>query len=65
MQTLGNQAFFAALAGMQLALAAFALYRMTRRGPVPAAQKTAYVGVPPGTSSSGEMIGHVSDEALP
>ena len=65
MQTLGNQAFFAALAGMQLALAAFAFYRMTRRGPVPADAKTAYVGVPPGTSSSGEMIGHVSDEARP
>jgi len=65
MQTLGNQAFFAALAGMQLVLAAFALYRMTRRGPVPPDRKTAYVGVPPGTSSSGEMIGHVSDETLP
>jgi len=65
MQAVGAPGFFAALAAMQFGLAFFAAYRMTRRPAVPAAQKTPYVGTPPGTSSSGEMIGHATEEILP
>jgi hypothetical protein len=36
---------------------------MTRRAPMPEAQKTPFVGTPPGTSSSGELLGHGSDGA--
>jgi MFS family permease len=64
MQAFGSSVFFGCLAAMQLALAAFALYRMTRRGPLPPARKTPYVGTPPGTSSSGEMIGHATEEIV-
>ena len=62
MEWLGGRAFFAGIAALQFALATFALYRMTRRGPVPAERKTPYVGTPPGTSSSGEMIGYATEE---
>jgi MFS family permease len=65
MQAFGSSAFFASLAVMQGALGVFALYRMTRSAPVAAEQKTPYVGTPPGTSSSGEMVSHVTEEIVP
>jgi hypothetical protein len=63
MQAIGNDAFLPLLAVMHLMLAAYATFRMGRRAPVPEQQKTPFVGTPPGTSSSGELLGHASDGA--
>ncbi|MDH4110208.1 MAG: MFS transporter [Gammaproteobacteria bacterium] len=61
MQVIGNDAFLPLLAVLHVMLAAYALFRMGRRAPVPGEQKTTFVGTPPGTSSSGELLGHASD----
>jgi MFS family permease len=58
-----NELFLPLLAGMHLMLAVYALYRMGRRAPMPDEQKTPYVGTPPGTSSSGELLGHTAEAA--
>jgi MFS family permease len=61
MQVIGNDAFLPMLALLHVLLAVYALFRMGRRAPVPGEQKTPFVGTPPGTSSSGELLGHASD----
>ena len=61
MQGIGNDAYLPLLAVLHVMLAAYALFRMGRRAPVPEQQKTPFVGTPPGTSSSGELLGHASD----
>jgi len=61
MDWLGNDAFLPVLAAMHLALAGYALLRMGRRAPLADAEKTPFVGTPPGTSSSGELMGHSGD----
>jgi MFS family permease len=58
MTVAGNDAFLPLLAGLHLSLAGYALYRMSRRGPLPESHKSPYLGTPPGTSSSGELLGH-------
>ena len=63
MEVAGGDTFLPLLAAMHLLLAGYALYRMTRRAPMPEEQKTPFVGTPPGTSSSGELLGHGSDGA--
>ena len=63
MQVIGNDAYLPLLAVLHVMLAAYALFRMGRRAPVPEQQKTPFVGTPPGTSSSGELLGHASDGA--
>jgi MFS family permease len=63
MQVIGNDAYLPLLAVLHVTLAAYALFRMGRRAPVPEQQKTPFVGTPPGTSSSGELLGHASDGA--
>ena len=63
MEVAGGDTFLPLLAAMHLLLAGYAMYRMTRRAPMPEAQKTPFVGTPPGTSSSGELLGHGSDGA--
>jgi MFS family permease len=63
MQVIGNDAFLPLLAVLHVMLAVYALFRMGRRAPVPEQQKTPFVGTPPGTSSSGELLGHASDGA--
>jgi hypothetical protein len=63
MQVIGNDAYLPLLAVLHMLLAAYALFRMSRRAPVPEQQKTPVVGTPPGTSSSGELLGHASDGA--
>jgi len=63
MEVAGGDTFLPLLAAMHLLLAGYALYRMTRRAPMPEEQKTPFVGTPPGTSSSGELIGHGSEGA--
>jgi len=63
MQGIGNDAYLPLLAVLHVMLAAYALFRMGRRAPVPEQQKTPFVGTPPGTSSSGELLGHASDGA--
>jgi MFS family permease len=67
MQLSGNDTFLPLLAVMHVLLAVYALFRMGRRAPVPGERKTPFVGTPPGTSSSGELLGHASDgmEAAP
>ena len=67
MQLIGNDTFLPLLAVMHVLLAVYALFRMGRRAPVPGERKTPFVGTPPGTSSSGELLGHASDgmEAAP
>ncbi len=61
MQALGSDVYLPALASLHLLLAAYAIYRMSRRAPTPADLKTPYLGTPPGTSSSGELIAQASD----
>jgi len=61
MQLVGNDTFLPLLAVMHVLLAVYALFRMGRRAPVPGEQKSPFVGTPPGTSSSGELLGHASD----
>ena len=61
MQLIGNDVFLPLLAVMHVLLAVYALFRMGRRAPVPGEHKTPFVGTPPGTSSSGELLGHASD----
>jgi len=61
MAVFGNDVFLPVLAGCHLLLAGYALYRMGRRGPMPEEQKTPYVGTPPGTTSSGELLGHAGE----
>jgi hypothetical protein len=61
MQLVGNDTFLPLLAVMHVMLAGYALFRMGRRAPVPGEHKTPFVGTPPGTSSSGELLGHASD----
>jgi hypothetical protein len=63
MQMIGNDTFLPLLAVLHLALATYALFRMGRRAPVPDRDKTPFVGTPPGTNSSGELLGHASDGA--
>ena len=67
MQLIGNDVFLPLLAVMHVLLAVYALFRMGRRAPVAGEHKTPFVGTPPGTSSSGELLGHASDgvEAAP
>jgi MFS family permease len=67
MQLIGNDTFLPLLAVMHVLLAVYALFRMVRRAPVPGEHKTPFVGTPPGTSSSGELLGHSSEgvEAAP
>jgi MFS family permease len=61
MQMVGNDTFLPLLALMHVLLAIYALFRMRRRAAVPGEHKTPFVGTPPGTSSSGELLGHASD----
>jgi predicted MFS family arabinose efflux permease len=61
MQMVGNDTFLPLLALMHVLLAVYALFRMRRRAAVPGEHKTPFVGTPPGTSSSGELLGHASD----
>jgi hypothetical protein len=61
MEWVGNDTFLPLLAAMHVLLAVYALFRMGRRASVPGEQKTPFVGTPPGTSSSGELLGHASD----
>jgi hypothetical protein len=61
MQLVGNDTFLPLLAVMHVLLAVYALFRMGQRAPVPGEQKSPFVGTPPGTSSSGELLGHASD----
>jgi MFS family permease len=61
MQWVGNDTFLPMLAVMHVMLALYAVLRMRRRAAVPGEQKTRFVGTPPGTSSSGELLGHASD----
>lgn len=61
MQAFGNDAFLPLLAVMHVLLAVYALFRMVRRASVSGEQKWPFVGTPPGTSSSGELLGHASD----
>jgi len=61
MQLVGNDVFLPLLAVMHVLLAVYALFRMGRRAAVPGEHKTPFVGTPPGTSSSGELLGHSSD----
>jgi MFS family permease len=63
MDAAGVDTFLPLLAAMHLMLAAYAAYRMTRRAPLPEEQKTPFVGTPPGTSSSGELLGHGQENA--
>jgi MFS family permease len=63
MEVAGGDTFLPLLAAMHLLLAGYALYRMTRRAPMPEEQKMPFVGTPPGTSSSGELLGHGSEGA--
>ena len=63
MEVAGGDTFLPLLAAMHLLLAGYALYRTTRRAPMPEEQKTPFVGTPPGTSSSGELLGHGSEGA--
>jgi len=67
MEWVGNDTFLPLMAIMHLLLAVYALFRMGRRASVPGGQKSPFVGTPPGTSSSGELLGHASDrdEAAP
>ena len=57
----GNDIYLPLLAGMHVALGVYAAYRMMRRAPLPPQDKSPFVGTPPGTSSSGELLGHASD----
>jgi MFS family permease len=61
MEVVGNDTFLPLLAVMHLMLAVYALFRMGRRAAVPGEQKSPFVGTPPGTSSSGELLGHAAD----
>ena len=61
MDVLGNDAFLPILGALHLVLAGYALLRMGRRAPLAEAEKTPFVGAPPGTSSSGELMGHSGD----
>jgi MFS family permease len=61
----GNDVFLPVLAALHLLLAVYAVYRMTRRAPMPEAMKTPYLGTPPGTTSSGELLGHTAEAAGP
>jgi MFS family permease len=63
MEVAGVDTFLPLLAAMHLLLAVYAIYRMKRRAPMPEEQKTPFVGTPPGTSSSGELLGHGQEEA--
>jgi MFS family permease len=61
MQLVGNDTFLPLVALMHVLLAVYAMFRMGRRAAVPGEQKSPFVGTPPGTSSSGELLGHASD----
>ncbi len=61
MQAFGNDAFLPLLAVMHVLLAVYALFRMVRRASALGEPKWPFVGAPPGTSSSGELLGHASD----
>ena len=65
MQWVGNDTFLPMLAVMHVMLALYAVLRMRRRAAVPGEQKTRFVGTPPGTSSSGELLGHAADRTEP
>jgi hypothetical protein len=61
MQLVGNDTFLPLVALLHVLLAVYAMFRMGRRASVPGEQKSPFVGTPPGTSSSGELLGHASD----
>jgi MFS family permease len=61
MQLVGNDTFLPLVALLHVLLAVYAMFRMGRRAAVPGEQKSPFVGTPPGTSSSGELLGHASD----
>ncbi len=61
----GNDTFLPLLAVMHVLLAVYAMFRMKRRAAVPGDQKSPFVGTPPGTSSSGELLGHAADRTEP
>jgi len=61
MEVVGNDAFLPLLALMHVMLAVYAMFRMGRRAAVPGEQKSPFVGTPPGTNSSGELLGHAAD----
>jgi hypothetical protein len=61
MQLLGPDVFLLLLAILHGLLAVYASFRKGRRAAVPGDQKSPFVGTPPGTSSSGELLGHASD----
>ena len=61
MQWVGNDAFLPLLALMHGLLAFYTVVRMRRRAAAPGEHKSPFVGTPPGTSSSGELLGHASD----
>ena len=61
----GIDIFLPILAALHLLLALYAVYRMTRRAPMPEALKTPYVGTPPGTTSSGELLGYAAEAGEP
>ena len=61
----GNDTFLPLLAVMHVLLAVYAMFRMKRRAAVPGDQKSPFVGTPPGTSSSGESLGHAADRTEP
>ena len=63
MQGLGNDTFLPLLAVMHGLLVVYTLVRKKRRAAVPGDQKSPFVGTPPGTSSSGELLGHASDRS--
>jgi MFS family permease len=63
MEVAGGDIFLPLLAAMHLLLAAYAVYRMTRRAPMLEEQKIPFVSTPPGTSSSGELLGHAPEDA--
>ncbi|MGI9245819.1 MAG: MFS transporter [Steroidobacteraceae bacterium] len=63
MQGVGNDTFLPMLAVMHVLLAGYALFRIGRRASAPGDHKLPYVGTPPGTSSSGELLAHASEDA--
>jgi len=65
MGTAGNDIFMPVLAVLHMLLAGYAVYRMTRRAPMPEAVKSPFIGTPPGTTSSGELLGHTAEATGP
>ncbi len=55
MQSAGPGAYFGSIAAMHVALAAFAVWRKKRAHPVPAEDKTRFVGAPPQAAPTGRL----------